>query len=167
VMIIDDGVVVSQWGEISKPFKVHSIRKSFLSALYGTAVARREIDLYTTLEHLGVDDNDPSLTPEEKQARVIDLLKARSGIYHAALYESPAMKRKNPGEDPTRPARSGRTTIGISMRWGPSTSPPPMAPYTTASMSGLPSQLAWRTIGTAIRSTLLDRTRFIEPTRFG
>ena len=92
VMIIDDGVVVSQWGEISKPFNVHSIRKSFLSALYGTAVARREIDLYATLEHLGVDDNEPSLTPEEKQARVIDLLKARSGIYHAALYESPAMK---------------------------------------------------------------------------
>ncbi len=38
-MGIDDGVVVSEWGEISKPFNVHSIRKSFLSALYGTAVA--------------------------------------------------------------------------------------------------------------------------------
>jgi CubicO group peptidase (beta-lactamase class C family) len=104
VMIIDDGVVVSQWGEISKPFNVHSIRKSFLSALYGTAVARREIDLYATLEHLGVDDNEPSLTPEEKQARVIDLLKARSGIYHAALYESPAMKAEKPkrGSHPPR-----------------------------------------------------------------
>ena len=38
VMIIDDGVVVSQWGETSKAFNVHSIPKSFLSALYGTAV---------------------------------------------------------------------------------------------------------------------------------
>src|ERR1700730_1939882 len=30
LMIIDDGVVVSQWGETSKAFDVHSIRKSFL-----------------------------------------------------------------------------------------------------------------------------------------
>jgi CubicO group peptidase (beta-lactamase class C family) len=104
VMIIDDGVVVSHWGEIEKAFKVHSIRKSFLSALYGTAVARREIDLYASLEKLGVDDNEPSLTPVEKQARVIDLLKARSGIYHAALYESPAMKAEKPtrGSHPPR-----------------------------------------------------------------
>ena len=93
-MIIDDGVVVSQWGETSKAFNVHSIRKSFLSALYGTAVARREIDLNTTLEQLGVDDNEPPLSPVEKQARVIDLLKARSGIYHAALYETSAMRAK-------------------------------------------------------------------------
>ena len=104
VMIIDDGVVVSQWGETSKAFNVHSIRKSFLSALYGTAVARRQIDLNTTLEQLGVDDNQPSLSPVEKQARVIDLLKARSGIYHAALFETPAMKAKKParGSHPPR-----------------------------------------------------------------
>jgi CubicO group peptidase (beta-lactamase class C family) len=40
----------------------------------------------------------------EKQARVIDLLKARSGIYHAALYETPAMKAKKParGSHPPR-----------------------------------------------------------------
>lgn len=96
VMIVDDGVVVSQWGETERAFNVHSIRKSLLSALYGTAVARREIGLNLTLEQLGIDDNEPSLTPEEKQARVIDLLKARSGIYHAALYESPAMKAEKP-----------------------------------------------------------------------
>ena len=96
VMVIDEGVVVGEWGETSKAFKVHSIRKSFLSALYGTAVTRREIDLNATLEQLGVDDNEPSLTPQERQARVIDLLKARSGIYHAALYESPAMKAEKP-----------------------------------------------------------------------
>lgn len=104
VMIVDDGVIVSQWGDTSKAFNVHSIRKSFLSALYGTAVARREIDLNATLEQLGVDDNEPSLSQVEKQARVIDLLKARSGIYHAALYETPAMKAKKParGSHPPR-----------------------------------------------------------------
>src|SRR5215472_10824083 len=30
VVIVDDGVIVSQWGAITTKFKVHSIRKSFL-----------------------------------------------------------------------------------------------------------------------------------------
>jgi len=104
VMIVDDGVVVNQWGETSKRFNVHSIRKSFLSALYGVAVARKEIDLIATLEQLGIDDNEPALTAEEKQARVIDLLKARSGIYHPALYETASMKAAKPprGSHPPR-----------------------------------------------------------------
>src|SRR5262249_26784924 len=96
--------IVSQWGAVTTKFNVHSIRKSLLSALYGIAVANGQIDLNSTLEQLGIDDNEPSLTPQEKQARVIDLLKARSGIYHAALYETPAMKAKNPprGSPPPR-----------------------------------------------------------------
>src|SRR5664279_4483582 len=80
VVIVDDGVIVSQWGETEKKFNVHSIRKSLLSSLFGIAVAKGQINLDATLEQLGIDDNPPSLTSEEKQARVIDLLKARSGI---------------------------------------------------------------------------------------
>src|SRR6185295_2226621 len=37
-MIVQDGIVVDEWGETDKKFNVHSIRKSFLSALYGLAV---------------------------------------------------------------------------------------------------------------------------------
>ena len=92
VIIVDDGVIISQWGETATKFKVHSIRKSFLSALYGIAVAHGQINLNATLQQLGIDDNEPSLTPEEKQARVIDLLKARSGIYHAARDETPTLR---------------------------------------------------------------------------
>jgi len=104
VVIVDDGVVVSQWGATITKFKVHSIRKSFLSGLYGIAVAKGQIDLNATLEQLGIDDNEPSLTAQEKQARVIDLLKARSGIYHAAAYETPTMKAEKPprGSHPPR-----------------------------------------------------------------
>jgi CubicO group peptidase (beta-lactamase class C family) len=104
VVIVDDGIIISQWGETATKFNVHSIRKSFLSALYGIAVARGEIDLQATLDQLRIDDNEPSLTPVEKQARVIDLLKARSGIYHAALYETPAMRAEKPprGSHPPR-----------------------------------------------------------------
>lgn len=96
VMIIDDGRVISEWGETTRKFNVHSIRKSFLSALYGIAVAKGSIKLTSTLEKLGIDDNDPPLTSIEKQARVIDLLKARSGIYHPALYETQGMKLRRP-----------------------------------------------------------------------
>jgi CubicO group peptidase (beta-lactamase class C family) len=104
VVIVDDGIIVSQWGATATKFNVHSIRKSLLSALYGIAVAKSEINLNATLDQLGIDDNEPSLTSEEKKARVIDLLKARSGIYHAALYETPAMKAEKPprGSHPPR-----------------------------------------------------------------
>ncbi len=104
VIIVDDGIIVSQWGATDTKFNVHSIRKSFLSALYGIATAKKQIDLNATLDQLGIDDNEPSLTREEKQARVVDLLKARSGIYHAALYETPAMRAEKPprGSHPPR-----------------------------------------------------------------
>src|SRR5262249_24701595 len=65
-----------------------SVRKSLLSALIGNAVERKEIDLQQTIGSLGIDDNEPSLSAEEKTATVRDLLKARSGVYHAGLYES-------------------------------------------------------------------------------
>jgi CubicO group peptidase (beta-lactamase class C family) len=105
VMIVDDGIVVDQWGETTKKFNVHSIRKSFLSALYGIAVEGGKVNLNSTLQDLDIDDNEPSLTQEEKQARVIDLLKARSGIYHPALAESPGMKARKPKRS-SHPPRS-------------------------------------------------------------
>jgi len=104
VIVVDDGIIVSQWGATATKFNVHSIRKSFLSALYGIAVAKGQIELSATLDQLGIDDKEPSLTPVEKQARVIDLLKARSGISHAALYETPTMRAEKPprGSHPPR-----------------------------------------------------------------
>ena len=48
------------------------------------------------LAQLGIDDNEPSLSAEEKTATVHDLLQARSGVYHAALYETPGMAARRP-----------------------------------------------------------------------
>jgi len=96
VMIVQGGRVVDEWGETTRRFNVHSIRKSFLSALYGIHVADGCVDLSKTMEELGVDDNEPSLSAEEKRATVHDLLKARSGVYHPALYETPAMAAARP-----------------------------------------------------------------------
>jgi CubicO group peptidase (beta-lactamase class C family) len=72
------------------------VRKSLLSALIGIAVDEHNIDLSGTMNSLGIDDNAPSLTPMEKTATVGDLLKARSGTYHPALYETAGMARRRP-----------------------------------------------------------------------
>lgn len=96
VMIILGGRVLDEWGETATKFNIHSIRKSLLSAMYGIHVADGRIDLAKTMEALGADDNEPSLTEMERQATLRDVLKARSGVYHPALYETASMAAARP-----------------------------------------------------------------------
>jgi CubicO group peptidase (beta-lactamase class C family) len=96
VMILQGGIVVDQWGDLAKKFISYSIRKSMLSALYGIYSSEGKIDLDQTLAQLGIDDNPPSLTKTEKQARIVDLLRARSGVYHPALFEPSYIKQTRP-----------------------------------------------------------------------
>ena len=103
LMIVDNGVVVDAWGDISKNFQCHSMRKSIISAIIGAQVDQGNLDLSKTVEELGIDDYPPALTTEEKQATVGDLIKARSGIYHAALGESQGMKAMRPERHSHRP----------------------------------------------------------------
>ena len=103
VMIVQDGRVVDQWGDVAKKIEVRSIRKSFLSALYGIHVAEGHIDLGKTLEDLGIDDTPPVLTTEEKQATILDLLRARSGVYHDAARETAAMRAARPARGSQAP----------------------------------------------------------------
>lgn len=105
VMIVQDGRVVASWGKPDAKVFVHSIRKSLLSALYGQAVAEQRIDLDRTLADLGIDDKPPALSVEEKQATVRHLLKARSGVYHQAAGETPAMKERRPPRGSHAPDR--------------------------------------------------------------
>jgi CubicO group peptidase (beta-lactamase class C family) len=96
VMIIQGGTVVDQWGQIDKKISSYSVRKSLLSALYGIYSAEGVIDINQTLEQLGIDDSPDPLTHEEKQARIVDLLRARSGIYHEVDFETESMKKNRP-----------------------------------------------------------------------
>src|SRR5688572_1243385 len=91
-MIVTRGKVVAAWGDTSKTFLTHSIRKSFLSALLGIAVAGGKLDTGATLAALGIDEKKTPLTAAERQARVADLLRARSGIYLAAAGEVESMR---------------------------------------------------------------------------
>jgi CubicO group peptidase (beta-lactamase class C family) len=96
VMIVHHGAVVGEWGDTQRRTELASVRKSFLSALIGIAVAEGKISLDSTLAQLGIDDNPPSLTDLEKTATVRMLLQARSGVYHPALYETAAMAKARP-----------------------------------------------------------------------
>jgi len=97
VLVIQHDRLVAEWGDTVKRTELASVRKSFLSALVGIAVAEHKIALDSTLAQLGIDDNPPPLTDAEKQATVRMLLEARSGVYHAALYETPRMAALRPG----------------------------------------------------------------------
>lgn len=96
VVVMQNGEVVDQWGAVALPLMCHSVRKSILSALYGSHVERGSVRLDATLAQLGIDDNEPSLTEAEREATLRDLLSARSGVYHPALYETKAMAAKRP-----------------------------------------------------------------------
>jgi CubicO group peptidase (beta-lactamase class C family) len=94
-VVVDRGRIVAEWGDSSQRIKISSARKSLLSALYGVYTHKGKFDLNQTLEQLGIDD-DPPLTPQEKQATLRMLLQARSGVYHLFVGGTPNMKAERP-----------------------------------------------------------------------
>ena len=101
-MVVSNGAVVAAWGDVSRRFMCHSVRKSFMSALYGIYWDRGEIELNKTLADLGIDDLGDGLLETEKRARILDLLKARSGVFHPAAYAGRTDSRPRGSEGPGR-----------------------------------------------------------------
>ncbi len=97
VMVVHNGIVVAAWGDVARKLELHSVRKNLVSSLFGIAAARGTIDLDRTLGSIGIRDRD-SLTRREQDARIRDLLAARSGIYLPAAYADQS-------QDEERPAR--------------------------------------------------------------
>ena len=98
-MVVANGAVVASWGDVDRRFKCHSVRKSFLSALYGIYWDRGALELNKTLADLGLDDDPHPLLETEKRARILDLLKARSGVFHPAAYAGRTDSRPRGSED--------------------------------------------------------------------
>jgi len=96
IVLAKGNKVFYSWGAIDKNYLTHSIRKPMLSALYGFYVADGTIDLDATLAELGIDDSPVSLTNEEKQATVRQLLQGRSGVYIPAAAEVESMRAARP-----------------------------------------------------------------------
>jgi hypothetical protein len=96
LFVVYQGKVLFTLGNTQENTWCHSVRKSFLSGLYGEHVADGTIDLDATMEDLGIDDSPSALTETERQATVHDLIRARSGVYIEAACESPEMKDMRP-----------------------------------------------------------------------
>jgi CubicO group peptidase (beta-lactamase class C family) len=95
-LVVQCGRVVDEWGETGKKITTFSVRKSLISALYGIYSAEGKIDVNETLEQAGIDDSPSPLTKEERHARIVDLLRARSGVYHAAAFETDYQRNHRP-----------------------------------------------------------------------
>ncbi len=102
LIVVDRGRVVFEFGDVAELSYLASVRKSVLAILYGKYVEGGAIDLEQTLEELGVDDVG-GLLDIEKQARILDLITARSGVYHPAsnagdnLADAPERGSQQPG----------------------------------------------------------------------
>jgi CubicO group peptidase (beta-lactamase class C family) len=102
VVVVDRGRVVFTFGDVQELSYLASVRKSVLSMLYGYWVENGTIDLEATLEELGEDDIG-GLLPIERKARILDLITARSGVYHPAsnggdnLADAPERGSQEPG----------------------------------------------------------------------
>lgn len=96
LLLLHDGKVLFEWGDIRRKRLVHSMRKALLNSLVGICVAEGKLDLSSTLGQLGVDDIPPSLSAAEKAATLEQVLQSRSGVYHEAAAESEGMIASRP-----------------------------------------------------------------------
>lgn len=95
VVVLYKGKILRAWGDVERKNPLHSVRKSFMSAMYGPLVEQGVIDTTVTIQELKIDDIEP-LSFEEKKATVRMLLQARSGIYHPAAFETKGMADSRP-----------------------------------------------------------------------
>lgn len=99
LLVIVDGEIVLEYGDVSEVSYLASARKSVLSMLYGRPVADGRIALDRTIGELGIDDVE-TLSEIERTATIRHLLTASSGVYHPAA---------SPGGDEERlPARDSQ-----------------------------------------------------------
>ena len=102
LMIIVHGRVAFQYGDVQEVSYIASCRKSVLSMMYGNYVERGKIKLRETMAELKIDDVG-GLLPIEKTATVLDLITARSGVYHPASNSGGIPEGKEPERGKTEP----------------------------------------------------------------
>jgi len=86
MMVIRNGYVVAQWGDVKRKFDSRSIRKSLINSLIGIQVKRGVIDIEKKLSELNVTDKT-QLNKSEYQARFKHLLSSSSAVYLPASFE--------------------------------------------------------------------------------
>ncbi|MEL6255260.1 MAG: DUF2306 domain-containing protein [Bacteroidota bacterium] len=103
MLVLENGKIVYEYGDISEISYLASCRKSILAMLYGKYVEDGTIDLHQSIGELGLDEDD-GLLDIEKEATVDNLITARSGVFHLPAnggYDTHNVKRRGsvkPGE---------------------------------------------------------------------
>ena len=101
-IVVHRGKVLLSLGDPSRRFMCHSIRKSFMSAMYGIYIEQGKLNLEKTVGELGIQDQS-TLSETELRATVKHLITARSGIYHPAAYEPRRMQANRPERGSAQP----------------------------------------------------------------
>lgn len=83
LIIVANGSVIHEYGDVRKLSYIASVRKSVLSLLYGIYVERGKINLNKSLAELKIDDIE-GLSDLEMTATIEDVITSRSGVYHPA-----------------------------------------------------------------------------------
>lgn len=104
--VMQGGNVVVSAGAVKVKTNVASVRKSLISGLFGIAIEKGLIDPGSTLQELGIEERSTPLTPMEASATVLDLLKARSGVYLPSIGESGGMKERRPARGSSAPGEA-------------------------------------------------------------
>jgi CubicO group peptidase (beta-lactamase class C family) len=101
MVVVVGGRVLWDYGDVKYVSYLASVRKSILAMLYGNFVKSGKIRLDKTLKDLNIDDVG-GLLPKEREATILDLLEARSGVYHPASNGASAAGGDTIGEAPPR-----------------------------------------------------------------
>ena len=96
LLLVHEGKVFFEWGDIRQKRVVHSMRKPLLHALIGIERANGCLDLDKSVGAYGIEERPPGLTPLERSATLRQVLQSRSGVYHPADAESESMDRSRP-----------------------------------------------------------------------
>ncbi len=80
MVLVTGGRVAYAYGDLTTVSYLASVRKTVLALLYGIEVERGRINLDRTLGDVGLEEHG-GLTPHEQEARIRDVIAARSGIF--------------------------------------------------------------------------------------
>lgn len=103
IVVLHEGDIIFEQGDIARPINCHSARKSIMSLLMGIARQKGLLSLDETLEELEIDESKTPLTKQEKSATIRDLLMARSGVYLQAEAEVDYAKSNRPKREQYKP----------------------------------------------------------------
>ena len=84
MLILQNGKILYEYGDIKEVSYIASCRKSVLSILYGKYVENGTIDLNETIGEIGIDERK-GLLPIEKTATVKDIITSRSGVFYTPV----------------------------------------------------------------------------------